>query len=130
MTDQRNSTTPIDPVKLDRLAEVAVKVRVQPQVVEHPAAAPEAPDAVVAPCSASVVDMLAQEAPDGGPMLVVNRERLAGLAGHTRRACRKLKQLAPIRGGVVRRGEGARVRTNRHVSTRLHRLAGCIPNGH
>src|SRR5438132_252230 len=26
MTDQRNSTTPIDPVKLDRLAEVAVKV--------------------------------------------------------------------------------------------------------
>ena len=26
MTDQRNSTTSIDPVKLDRLAEVAVKV--------------------------------------------------------------------------------------------------------
>lgn len=26
MTEQRNSATPIDPVKLDRLAEVAVKV--------------------------------------------------------------------------------------------------------
>ena len=49
-----------------------MKVRVQPQVVEHPAAAPEAPDAVVAPCSATVVDMLAQEAAEGRPMLMVD----------------------------------------------------------